>query len=647
MKSARAAFSAAVTVMVILAVTGASEGTIKGLDIRHADGTPVLWDNGMPYFTRFNETDHEVMDLGGDWAFMADPADEGTRDKWFEPGYDDSDWRVHPVPGSWNVQQEDLLYYEGAGWYRTRFTPPASMAGRFTRLVLDGVSYRGDVYLNGKLVGSHHGGFSRWSIDASEALRPGEENVLAVRVDNRRDFDSIPALTSKGSDLGWWYYGGIHREVFLESGPWTTACKLAVDTDHEGKISGDLVLYNRRDEDRRVKVVVDLKDLGGADLARLAETEAEVPAGDMALVEFADIVEDVEPWSPATPENRYVLEVSISSGEGSEKQSTRIGFRKFEFRGTEAYLNGMRIFLRGVNRHEDYPESGPVLGAARIEEDMALLEELRVNFMRPAHYPSDPRWLDACDEKGLMIAHEVPLYQVGRTGPSKAAVKGDALYEDAATQLIETIERDRNHPSAVMWSVGNENWTFAGPVRDLTRRMYDTAKNFDPDRPVSFAVLTVPILSPGLEKTAGIGDAIFVNEYFGWYFGSASGIGSFLDKVHARWPDKPVVVSEFGAGSMPGLDGQRKFQVQPGLYRDYTEEYQVKVYETQLERILARDYVVGVMPWVFADFRDDKRPHNPRVDFNQKGLLTYERERKNVFFTVKETYEGLEEKYGW
>jgi len=629
-------------VIIIAALSGARASRDRTPFLREVEGVPVLFENDMPYFTRFQETDHELLDLAGTWRFKPDPDDAGMERGWHEPELDDSDWFDHPVPGSWNSQRDEWLYYQGAGWYRTWFTPPDSMRGKFNRLVLDGVAYRGDVFINGEPAGSHQGGFSRWSLDVTDRLKYGKENLLAIRVDNRRDYTSLPALKVKGGALGWWFYGGIHRVAMIESGPSVTIPKLAATTDHLGGIRCEGVLYNHGADREEAEVSVRLADLSGRSIENLFNGKLAPDGGGMSAFRFEDKLEGVKPWSPDQPGNRYVLEVSVKSGAGWERQSVQIAFKTFEFRGTQAYLNGEPVFLRGVNRHEDFPGAGQVLTDKWMEKDLELLDELHVNFMRPAHYPHDPRWLDACDRAGIMITHEIPFYQLGSSIPSARAVMGDKLFHNAARQLAETIERDRNHPCVVMWSVGNENRTFLPWVKKFHKKLIGVSRRMDPARPVTFAVSTDWFFSPWYEITAELADVIFINEYYGWYFDGSEGVSEYLDKVHRKWPEKPVVVSEFGAGAYAEVDGETEYSV--GMVdRDFTCEYQAWHHKTQLEIFLSKPFVTGTMPWVFADFRDDKRPNNPKKDFNLKGLVTYDREKKPAFEVVAEVYERIEE----
>ncbi len=637
--------TALLIVLVIFLVTADQEGQ-EGIDIRDVEGIPVLWEHGMPYFTRFLVTDHLKLDLCGMWKFKPDPEDCGVEKRWFDPDVDDTKWSDHLVPGCWNVQRPEWLDYVGAGWYRTRFAVPKSFSSRFNRLVLDGVSFSGYVYLNGKFMGSHSGGFSQWCLDITDSLKYNGENTLVIRVDTRRHYDTLPPLIQEKRPFGWWPYGGITRGIKIESSPWTTVCKLAVDTDHKGWIQGAGVLYRRKNEGTTANIHVRLTDLSGNEIGELLNSKIYIAGGKIKAFGFENKLDGVKPWSPVHPENRYRLEVSMATPDGSECQSLEIGFRKFEFRGLAAYFNDRPFFIRGVNRHEDDPKTGQVQSDARIRKDIALLHGMHANFVRTSHNPNDPRWLDACDREGILLVEEIPLYQVGWGVKSVRAAEKSQLHYEAARQLIEMIERDRNHPSIVMWSLGDECFTFFPSIRRLYKRLYNMSKRFDSRRPVSFAIFIVPFrISPTLDISAGIADVTFVNEYYGWYFGEPEQVGALLDAVHRKWPDKPIVVSEFGAGSLKDSSGGKLYPVGYGTQRDFAEAYQAHLYEVQLECILKKPFVIGTIPWVFADFRDDKRPNNPIPNMNLKGLLTYDRKKKKAYSVIAAAYARIEQKY--
>lgn len=630
-------------VAILIAFLARPEKGANLLDIREVDGVPVLWENGMPYFTWMKNTDHEQLDLSSVWKFRLDPDDIGREERWFEVEFDDSDWYDHPVPGTWNIQKPEWLDYVGVGWYRRKFTVPASMTGKFNRIVLDGVAFVGHAYLNGKFIGSHSGGYTQWSLDITDSLFYDKENTLAVRIDTGRDYYMLPPLTGPGYCLNWWFYGGIKRIVKIDSGPCVTFCKLLVNTDHKGKIEGSVIVYNRKQKSVEADVGIRLLDLSGGLIKEIVASHKQIDRKDLGAVKFEDIIKDIKLWSPDTPDNRYILEVNVATIEGAETQSIEIGFRHFEFKGTSAYLNGEKIFLRGMNRHEDDSRFGPIQTAELIEQDMELFRNLHVNFMRPGHYPNDISWILACNREGIMVVHENPLYQLGHSFHSVCSTMRKEVCKEATRQLIEMIERDRNHPSVVMWSVGNENVPFIPSIRKILKKLCAVSRRFDPVRPITLATMHIPYgVIPRLDFSAALGDVLFINEYCGWYSDKPEDVGPYLDSIHKKWPDKPVVVSEFGAGSVKGREHGELIDVGMGSKRDFSENYQKNFYKIQLEQILKRPFVIGTMPWVFADFRDDKRPNNPIPNMNLKGLVTYDREPKKAYHVFAETYAQLE-----
>jgi len=207
------------------------------------------------------------------------------------------------------------------------------------------------------------------------------------------------------------------------------------------------------------------------------------------------------------------------------------------------------------------------------------------------------------------------------------------LVENALRTLAEMIERDRNHPSVIIWSIGNENLTlFFKTARKTYQELYQLAKKLDPSRAVTFALLTSPYLSPAFERSADLADIISVNEYYGWYFGKISGAGRFFDRLHKKYPDKPVVVSEFGAGAVLGWRD-------PKAEKKFSEDYQARLLRETWEQILEREWIVGGMPWVFADFRCGWfGDEHPVPGMNLKGIVDYERRKKLSYQSLQEFY---------
>ncbi|HUT54306.1 MAG TPA: glycoside hydrolase family 2 TIM barrel-domain containing protein [bacterium] len=643
-------------------IWSAAPARAAAFEVREYGGVPCLWQNGLPYFTRFAESDRTAVDLAGEWSFITDPEDQGEAGGYAGQNFDASGWEKMPVPGVWNPKDSKYADYIGAAWYRREFNAPEKLPAGLCRLYFDGVAFHGKVWLNGTPIGEHSGGYTGWSLDATRAIRPGA-NVIVARVDNRRGYTDVPPKLWEGEKLGWWPYGGIARTARVEWSPRVSVTKLVVQAyplaNGGGMLSVSGLVFNYGAAPAEAMVSIAVPGLTDPIRQDLLAVKVTVPARDCASFNFPGLVlASVKPWSNSSA-NLYPLTITAAAG-AADRVTDRIGFRKFEVGKDSLYLNGRPYFLRGINRHEDDPATGLYQSDERMNQDMALVRELHVNHMRPAHYPNDPRWLDLCDRAGVTITHEIPLYQAG-SGIEKWAeskiqkrrqddpnrVGGDyhtlrqmedpELIASARLELIEMIERDRVHPSVIMWSVGNENFTFIPSARGMYEQLIATARRFDPDRPVTFALLVGPGVSPLLEQTGDLADVISLNEYYGWYFGKAQGVAKMLDRFHQKYPDKLIIVSEFGAGTVAGrhADPPEKF----------SEEYQKYFFETQFPLILQRPWVVGTMPWVFADFRCPWfGPEHPVPGMNLKGLVDYNRNQKAAFNTVAGIYAEIEKR---
>jgi beta-glucuronidase len=657
-----------ILLLIILSTCGEGSGTGEVLfEVREVEGEPYLWEYGMPYFSRFQETDHLMLDLSGTWRFKPDPEDKGRQERWWGSGYDDSSWFAHPVPGVWNVQKPEWLDYTGPGWYRRVFFVPELFQGRFNRLVIEGICFHAEVWINGKFLGQHNGGYTEFSLDISRQLNYGGKNVLSIRVDNVLGMKDVPPRTWIGGRLGWLEYAGIHRGIRIESSPEATVFKLAVqalpDKDGLGDFFAKVFVFNHSPSIQDVRIALIIQDeTGRRPLKLFPPQRKKLPGGAVGLFSFSGRVFGIKPWSPAHPGNLYNLVVGLSSDSGAEEQSFQIGFRRVEVKGTWLLLNDLAYYIRGINRHEDDPATGLYEQDDLIKQDMEMLKELGVNHVRPAHHPSDPRFLDACDRVGITLTEEIPLYQAslglykwfdakflkhrddlpwadwGDRG-MLSQINDPDLIENATQQLIEMIEHDRNHPSIIMWSLGNENMSFLPRSRIIFEHLYQTARRFDPDRPVTFAIITFPLLSPALERTADIGDLIMVNEYIGWYIGEVDDLRAYLEKLHARYPDKAILISEFGAGAEPGRHDEKV------LPEKFSEEFQAHLLKATWEVILEKPYVIGGMPWCFADFRCAQWDESHPVPLmNLKGVVDYNRKKKLAFDTLKEIYQDIAER---
>ncbi len=571
-----------------------------------------------------------IQSLDGKWNVIIDPYDNGYLNYRYEPfdatvpatgGYfldrsprDKTELLEYSfersptlwVPRDWNSQDQKLLYYEGTIWYRRRFDAPSVAPGRRYFLHFGGANYEADVYLNGRKLGQHTGGFTPFEFEVTGQLQPAG-NSLVVRVNNQRHREGVPTLNTD-----WWNYGGITRDVLLVETPETFVADYTVrlkpgTTD---VVQATVQLDGPR-RDQTVAVAIPELHLGNmAGTDEHGRAVVDLPSSALAL------------W---TPEQPRLYQVVISTDTDTIRE--KIGFRTIETRGTDILLNGRPVFLRGISIHEVNPLTG---GRACTREDARQLltwaKELNCNFVRLAHYPHNEFMARLADEMGLMVWEEIPVYWT-------ILWENPATLANARNQLTELITRDRNRASVIVWSMANET-----PVGDARTRflktLVDTARSLDNTRLISAAM---EIHSPPDDPDTKIvddpfgefTDIISFNEYVGWYDGLPDKCARIKWQVRYQ---KPVVISEFGADALQG------FHADP-LTR-FSEEYQEDLYLQTLPMLQRIPQLRGMTPWVLCDFRSPRRPlPNVEDGWNRKGLIGENGQRKKAFAVLRAFYD--------
>ena len=369
---------------------------------------------------------------------------------------------------------------KGFVWFRRRFATNAS-ADRQTRLCFDGVNYRADVWLNGTYLGFHEGGFTPFSFRVDQHLNPSGENVLVVQVDNRSLPERIP-----GARLSWFNYGGLFREIYLEEQPvvriedvWLDPYPLAEGQHGPARIATAVTLSNDREEPFDGELMITCGDA-------TASSEVNAPAGETITLHGELSFADIEYWSPRQP-HLFQARVELTSAEGPVDQvASTIGVRRLTTEGTAVLLNGEPTKLKGFNRHEDYPTTGRSHDENTLWEDLRTIKASGANFIRACHYPQHERFYDACDELGLMVMDEIPLWGWGR---GMALDGGTAPADAAQVQLEEMIRRDRNRTCVVIWSVSNETGGGEAHVDDANLGLIHRVRELDPSRLVTHVTL--------------------------------------------------------------------------------------------------------------------------------------------------------------
>lgn len=588
----------------ILAVAGiCSAQTTQGLD-------PLIQ----------NVYGRDVQSLNGYWNYTVDPLETGYYDYRRRPDpngffkdiavdnvktYKEYDFDASPVmriPGDWNTFDDNLFLYDGTIWFRRKFDHEPSGGRAF--LWFGAVNYDAKVYLNGRKVGEHVGGYTPFNFDVTDLLKEGENN-LVVKVDNKRSVDGVPT-----NNFDWFNYGGINRDVLLVKVPdsfiRTYSVRLRKGTTDTVEMAVHLGGNAAGQEVR-----VDVPELG---INLSGKTDSE------GLVRFEARARKLALWSP---ENPKLYDVSFSTA--SDMVGDRIGFRTIETRGREILLNGKPVFLKGISIHEEAAfRNGRIFSA---EEGRILLEwarELGCNYVRLAHYPHNEQMVRQAEEMGLMVWSEIPVYWTIQW-------QKEEVYANALNQLDEMIERDQNRACVIIWSIANE--TPHGDARDrFLSSLSNYAREKDGTRLISMAMerndKSREILSVRDNMSEYV-DIISVNQYVGWY----DGINEKLDRV--SWEidyDKPFVISEMGGGALFGKRGDDS--------HIWTEDYQADLYRRTIRLIEERmTPLAGMSPWVLKDFRSSRRllPHI-QDGFNRKGLISDQGQRKQAFYILREWY---------
>jgi beta-glucuronidase len=550
--------------------------------------------------------------LDGSWRIIVDPFDNGQAahvywdrkpgDKADRVEYSFDTSPVLNVPGDWNTQREQLMFYEGPVWYRRDFVYQKPTDSRVF-VYFGAVEHQAKVYLNGEKLGDHEGGFTPFNFEVTSLLKEGS-NDLVVEVNNTRRADAVPALK-----FDWWNYGGITRDVMLVQVPKTFiqdySVQLKRGSTHEiagwVQLNGAQVRQHVTLEIPEVHVRQTLKpDFGGLATFRLTA--------------------QLELWSPEHPK---LYDVVVSSG--GDELHDQIGFRTIEVQGTNILLNGKPIFLRGISMHDEAPfREGRAFSPEDAQTLLGWVKELGCNVVRFAHYPHSENEVRLADRMGLLVWSEIPVYwDIDWQNPATLA--------NAEEQLRDMIARDHNRAAVILWSLSNE--TPVKPERtQFLKQLAEDARALDSTRLITSAMNRVESTASDVRTLSDplgeILDVLGLNEYMGWYTGRLEDTDTMQWK--SAW-NKPLIVSEFGAGAQAGRHGDKD--------EIWTEEYQENLYRHQLAMIQRIPNLAGLTPWVLMDFRSPARLLPGTQDYhNRKGLISNRGQRKLAFYFLQDFY---------
>jgi beta-glucuronidase len=556
--------------------------------------------------------------LNGQWEIIVDPYDNGyfnyrlkpRNDGFFEDKkptsprdlieYEFNANHTLQVPGDWNSQREDLFFYEGTVWYKKDFTVSKKETRRYF-VHFEAANYITRVYLNGKKLGEHEGGFTPFEFEATDLLKEGK-NTLVVYVNNDRKPEYVPTVNTD-----WWNYGGITRDVTIIDRPATFINDTRVELAKDGKTIAVSVSLNGSNYPETVEIA--FPEFKLSEKVKVVDGKANVSF---------KFPKKAKRWDIFQP-NLY--EIKVIAGE--DVFTDKVGFRTIETRGQDILLNGKSILLKGISIHEEAPLRD---GRAFHRDDAEILlkwaKELGCNFVRLAHYPHNEHMVRMADEMGLLVWSEIPVYWT-------IDWTSQVTLENAKNQLAEMIERDKNRASVIIWSVANE--TPRGEARlDFLKALIAEVKAHDKTRLISAATeLSHEGKTNIIDDTLGYFlDVIGLNEYYGWYGGKPEDMHTVSFK---NTFNKPLIISEFGAGALQGHRGAKD--------QRWTEDYQVNVYENQIENLQKIPSLRGMSPWILKDFKSARRPLYGIQDwFNRKGLISERGQKKAAFYILRDFY---------
>jgi beta-glucuronidase len=567
-----------------------------------------------------------VTSLDGDWHYLVDqsPAhalytrNGAINDKSYAMNdhpnivgkhneeYDFSTAPTLKVPGDWNTQVPQLFNYEGVLWYQRDFDAQPK-AGTRTFLHIGAANYRSHVWVNQKRVCDHEGGYTPFDCEVTAVLHAGS-NFVVIAVDATRLVDGIPSV-----GIDWFNYGGLTRDVSLVTVPTAFIDDYDIHLAHGLRFepgNTELTGYvHVLDAPAGTSVTVDIPEAGAKTTVK-TNAEGNAP--------FSVKATKLILWSAESPK---LYKVSLASGD--DKLTDDIGFRDIRVDGTRILLNGKAIFLQGANMHAEAPIRG---GRANTDQDVATifsyLKDLNANFVRLCHYPHDERMTRTADRDGIMVWSEIPNWQ-------GISFDKPEVYAKDVVMLNEMIRRDRNKASVILWSVSNE--TPNNPTRTkFLINLVNEARKLDSTRLITSALNSAHIEGSTAilnDPFADALDVIGINEYIGWY----SGAPEDADTMQWTLPQKPILMSEFGAEAKYGNHGATD--------QRWTEEQQVYVLQHQLVMLNKIPQLRGTIPWILMDFRSPTR-NIPKLQdgYNRKGLISEDGKKKQAFDLFQKVY---------
>ncbi|WP_131537000.1 glycoside hydrolase family 2 protein [Pedobacter nototheniae] len=561
-----------------------------------------------------------IQSLNGKWNAIIDQYDQGRKNKiflnkkpegktdFYEYSFDNG-LRLN-VPSDWNSQLPELKYYEGTVWSARHFDVKKDNKKRLF-LYFGAVSYRCTVYLNGEEIAQHEGGFTPFQVEVTDMVKESD-NFLAVEVNNTRTVDAIPAKS-----FDWWNYGGITRDVMLVSTPQIFIKDYFIQLDKH-KSNQINILVTLSNQIANTQILVEIPELN---LKQKLITDE----NGVAKTSVKNI-EKLQRWSPAEPK-LYKVFVSTQNDHVEEM----IGFRNLVVRGTDIFLNDKPIFLKSISFHEEIPQR---MGRAfSLTDAVMLLSEAKAlgcNMIRLAHYPQNEYTVRMAEQMGFLLWEEIPIWQGIDFENKNTRLKAGAM-------IKEMVMRDKNRCALGFWGVANETQP-SEPRNEFLRYLIKCCKEIDSTRLMTAAFDLVKfdrdkqvfVMDDPFIKEL---DVVAINKYMGWYH------QWLVAPDKAVWDvgkNQPLIISEFGGEALYGKTGEAD------VASSWSEDYQAKLYQDNIEMFKHIPNLRGVSPWVLFDFRSPFRFHPINQDgWNRKGLVSDQGFRKKAWYIMNSYFKNI------
>jgi beta-glucuronidase len=562
----------------------------------------------------------ETVELSAGWRFQLDISDLGEQQGWYRPDFDRSRWGPARVPLAWDLFDRSMWGFEGLGWYALELEGALARPGQAQRLKFGRVNYHSKAWLNGESLGENTDGWMPFEYEVTRRLRPGQRNHLVLRVDNRPRPEWLPGATR----IEWVQYGGILQPVVLETSAPVYVSDLTIVANTPA-VQCAVEVRGAAERDVTLRL-----NAGGA----TGSAKVHITPGKPVTHALSLTLAGARQWSPESP-RLYELTATLEDrGQPLDRVTQRFGIRRLEVAGRRVLLNGNAVRFQGVNRYDEYAPYGPNPPRKLVIEDLKRMKRAGVNTVR-VHYPQAPELISLYDELGFLLIEELPInwWKLRPHGPDKP--ENDILGVALPT-LERMIRRDKNHPSIVIWSMANESPTAEELGIRTMRRLLRRAKELDPTRLVTFVAV-----DENLKRHAAYTDADLVaaNVYVGQFTGE---IARHINQLEARvrkastdylrqnaaaFPDKPIIVTEFGTRGVPGIHGDV----------EYSEEFQAAFIQAAWKGLRDCAEASGGVLWCWADYYH-RRDFIQYAPFGPYGVVTVDRRPKAALSALAAAY---------